>query len=39
MILNYQMIVEDYPKPNGVVGGSIPDREIFSLLNPKKKKN
>ena len=23
----------EVPKPNKVVGGSIPDREIFSLLN------
>lgn len=24
-----------YPKPNGVVGNSTPDREIFSLLDGK----
>ena len=24
MIINYQVIVERYPLPNGVVGGSIP---------------
>ena len=31
MTLNYQMIVERYLKPNGVLGGSIPGSEIFSL--------
>ena len=30
MTPNYRMIVEKVPKPNGVVGGSIPDREIVS---------
>ena len=27
--------MERYPKPNGVVGGSIPSCEIFSLLDEK----
>ena len=30
------MIVVRYPQPNGVVGGSIPGHEIFSLLDKKK---
>ena len=33
MILNYQVIVERYPKPIEVVGSSIPSCEIFSLLD------
>ena len=33
MTLNYRMIMERYPKMNGVVGCSIPIREIFSLLD------
>lgn len=33
MTLNYQRIVEMYPKPNELVGHSIPDREIFALLD------
>jgi hypothetical protein len=36
MTLNYHMIVERYPKPNGVVGSLIPDREFISLLDGKK---
>lgn len=38
MILNYMMmvIVERYLKPNRGVGGSIPGREMFSLLERKK---
>ena len=28
MTLNYWLIVESCPKPNGVVGGSIPDCEF-----------
>ena len=35
MTLNYWRIVERQPKPNEVVGGSIPDCEIFSLLDGK----
>ena len=35
MILYYQMTLESYPNPNEVVGGSIPDSEIFSLLDVK----
>ena len=35
MILSYRMIVEGVPKPNGVVGGSIPSRETVSLLDGK----
>ena len=35
MILNYRMIVERYPKSNGVVGASILDFGIFSLLDEK----
>lgn len=31
MTLNYRMIVERFPKSNGVVGGSIPGHEIASL--------
>ena len=38
MTLNYWIIVERYPKPNGVVGGSIPNFEIFSLLLTEKTK-
>jgi hypothetical protein len=33
--LNYRMIVEKVPKPNGMVGSSIPDHEIVSLLDEK----
>jgi hypothetical protein len=33
--LNYRMIVERYPKSNGVVGGSIPSCGILSLLDKK----
>ena len=33
MTLNYWMIVERSPKPNGVVGCSIPSCELFSLLD------
>jgi hypothetical protein len=33
MALNYWMIVERHPILNGVVGGSIPSCEIFSLLD------
>ena len=29
MTVNYQRIVERYPKPNGVVGGSIPSYETI----------
>jgi hypothetical protein len=32
-ILNYGRIVERYPKPNGMGGGSIPTRTIFSILD------
>lgn len=32
MILNYQRIMERYPKPKGVNGGSILYCEVFSLL-------
>ena len=35
MTLNYHMIVEKMPKPNELVGGSIPGREIVSLLDGK----
>jgi hypothetical protein len=36
MTLNYWMIVERYPKPNGMVGGSIPGgSETFSLIDGK----
>ena len=36
MTLNYIMIVaREYPKPNEAVGGSIPGREMFSLLDRK----
>jgi hypothetical protein len=35
MATNYWMIVERYPKPNGVHGGSQLGREIFSLLDKK----
>jgi len=38
MTLNYWMIVERYPKLNGVVDGSISNFEIFSLLDQKRKK-
>jgi hypothetical protein len=38
MTLNYWMIVERYPKLNGVVDGLIPNFEIFSLLDQKKNK-
>ena len=38
MILNYQMIVERYPKPNKVVGGSISSHIIVSLLDGKSTK-
>jgi len=31
MTLNYQMIVEQYPKSNGVVGGSIPVKPSLYL--------
>ena len=36
--MNYYVIVERYPFPNGVVNGSIPTVNIFSLLGQKKKK-
>jgi hypothetical protein len=29
------MMIERYPKPNEMVGGSIPSCEIFSLLDRK----
>ena len=35
MPLNYHMIVEKYSKLNGVVGSSIFDYKIFSLLDEK----
>jgi hypothetical protein len=35
MTQNYRMIVERYPKSNGVVGGSILGHEISSLLDKK----
>jgi hypothetical protein len=35
MILNYMLIVERYPKPSGVVGGSVPSREILFVLERK----
>jgi hypothetical protein len=35
MMVNYQMIVDKYPKPCGVVGNFIPGRELFSLLDRK----
>ena len=36
MTLNYRIIVERWcSNRNGVVGGSIPDREIISLLDVK----
>ena len=35
MTLNYWRIVKRYPKWNGVLGGSIHDCEIFSLLDGK----
>ena len=35
MSLNYQRIVERYPKLNRMVGGSIPSREICFLLDGK----
>ena len=31
--LNYQMTVKRYPKPNSMVGSSIPNIETFSLLD------
>jgi hypothetical protein len=33
MTLNYRMIMERYPKPNGVVGSLISNGEIFFLLD------
>jgi hypothetical protein len=33
MTLNYWIIVERFPKPNEVVGGSISGRKIFSWEN------
>jgi hypothetical protein len=36
--INYRSVMKKYPKPNGVVGNSIPDREIFSLLDEKTNK-
>ena len=38
MTLNYQVIVERYPFPNGVVGGSIPAVKSFLYLTEKKTK-
>lgn len=35
MTQNYRVIVERCPKPNVVVGKSIPDHEIFSRLDKK----
>ena len=35
MTTTYWMIVERHPKPNEVPSGSIPGREIFSLLDGK----
>ena len=35
MLLIYGMIVERHPKPNGVVGSSIPSCQILSLLDGK----
>ena len=35
MTLNYRMIVEEYPKPNRVVGTLFLSRGIFFLLNRK----
>ena len=35
MTLNYWLVMKRYPKPNGVVGGSIPGYEIFYLLDGK----
>ena len=35
MTLKYRMIVERYLEPNEVIGNSIPNREIFSLLDEK----
>ena len=32
MTLNYQMIVEQYPKSNGVIGGSIPVKSSLYLM-------
>ena len=31
--LSYERLVERYPRSNGVVGNSIPNREIFSLFD------
>ena len=36
MALNYRVVVERYPFPNGVVGSLIPRCEIFSLLDEEK---
>lgn len=36
MTLNLWMMVERYPKPNGVFGGLVSDCEVFSLLDGKK---
>ena len=36
MTLKYWMLVERCPKPNGVVGNSIPSHEIFLLLDGEK---
>jgi hypothetical protein len=35
MTLNYQKIMKRYPKPNGTVGGLIPDYEMFPSLDEK----
>jgi hypothetical protein len=35
MTLNYQKIMKRYPKPNGTVGSSIPDYEMFPSLDEK----
>ena len=35
MTLKYRMIVDKHSKPDGVVGGSTPNCETFSLLDGK----
>ena len=35
MTLNYQMIVVKYPKSKGMVGGLLPNCEIFFVLDGK----
>ena len=35
MSINYQMTVERYSKPKGVVGGLIRNREIFYVVGVK----